>query len=73
MKKLSDLNRNQQINFLEHYADVQVNNMDRNDLEQIVYDSLVENLSYMSSDDLNEYFESLLSEDEIQKLIEQVE
>lgn len=72
MKTISDLTNQQLSEFLQIYADRQVDKMSRKELEQIVYDSLVENLSFMGNADLIEYFQSVLSGDEIDKLLTEV-
>lgn len=70
--KFAALNNNQIQQFIENYAERMVDDMDTKCLEQFVYDTLIENLSIQSPDDILEQISCCYDDETIEELLESV-
>lgn len=70
--KFNTLTSDQIQQFVENYAERMVDDMDTKCLMQFVYDTLVENLSIQSPDDILEQISCCYGDETIEELLESV-
>jgi hypothetical protein len=70
--KFATLTGDQVQQFIENYAERMVDDMDTKCLMQFVYDTLVENLSIQSSEDILEQISCCYDDEIIEELLESV-
>jgi hypothetical protein len=70
--KFSILTSDQVQQFIENYAERMVNDMDTKCLMQFVYDTIVENLSIQSPNDILEQISCCYDDETIEELLESV-
>jgi len=70
--KFATLTSDQHQQFIENYADRMVNDMDTKCLMQFVFDTIVENLSIQSPQDVIEQISCCYDDETIQELLESV-
>jgi hypothetical protein len=70
--KFSTFTSDQVQQFIENYAERMVDDMDTKCLMQFVYDTIVENLSIQSPDDILEQISCCYDDETIEELLESV-
>jgi hypothetical protein len=70
--KFSTFTSDQVQQFIENYAEQMVDDMDTKCLMQFVYDTIVENLSIQSPDDILEQISCCYDDETIEELLESV-
>lgn len=70
--KFAALSNDQLRQFIENYAEKMVDDMDTKCLMQFVYDTIVENLSIQSPDDILEQISCCYDDETIEELLESV-